>query len=166
MFDTSFGDDQSYGAIEAAVKETARGRAFLTEYARRIRQSDTITLLALIEKLERWCGEQAVRLAEFESRMPGIEPDPSAQSAVSDGPGTALQRVEHIASTLRELEARRLELASRFSGPDPGGQRSRPVDSGSWKATLTAPPASVRSGEKELLDDIAKALDMDASRPE
>lgn len=166
MFDTSFADDQSYGAIEAAVKETARGRAFLIEYARRIRQSDTITLLALIEKLERWCGEQAVRLAEFESRMPGIAPGPLVQSAVSDGHGTALQRVEHIASTLRDLEARRVELASRFSGAETGGLPSPPRGDGSWKPTLTAPHGSARGGEKDLLDDIAKALDMEAGRPD
>lgn len=167
MFDASFGDDQSYGAIEAAVKETARGRAFLSEYARRIRQSDTITLLAVIEKLERWCGEQAVRLAEFESRMSGIEPGPSApQPVTADGHGSALQRIEHIASTLRDVEARRVELASRFSEPDIGSQRLRARDGASWKPALTAPHVSARASEKELLDDIAKALDMETSRSE
>ena len=36
------------GAIEAVVKETARGRAFLAYYASKIRQSDTLTMLAMI----------------------------------------------------------------------------------------------------------------------
>nr|WP_321443960.1 protein phosphatase CheZ [uncultured Cohaesibacter sp.] len=44
---------EDYLAIEAAVMETARGRWFLSEYARRNRNSDTDTLLAAIDKLEK-----------------------------------------------------------------------------------------------------------------
>jgi hypothetical protein len=60
--------DLNLGAIETAVKETARGRAFLTEYARKVRQSDTLTMLALIGRLERWSENQDIRLAELEGR--------------------------------------------------------------------------------------------------
>jgi hypothetical protein len=41
-----------YDAIEAAVMETARGRWFLTEYARRNRHSDTTTLLRALDRIE------------------------------------------------------------------------------------------------------------------
>ena len=41
-----------YAAIEEAVLETARGRWFLAEYARRNRQSDTQMLLTAIARLE------------------------------------------------------------------------------------------------------------------
>src|SRR5882724_8480777 len=58
--------DHDMGAIEAVVKETARGRAFLAYYARKIRQSDTLTMLAMIGRLERWCHDHAARLTEFE----------------------------------------------------------------------------------------------------
>jgi hypothetical protein len=58
--------DHDMGAIEAVVKETARGRAFLAYYARKIRQSDTLTMLAMIGRLERWCHDHAARLAELE----------------------------------------------------------------------------------------------------
>jgi hypothetical protein len=61
-------DDHHFGAIEAAIRETARGRAFLTDYARKVRQSDTLTMLATIARLERWCADQAARLAELERR--------------------------------------------------------------------------------------------------
>ncbi len=44
---------EDYLAIEAAVMETARGRWFLSEYARQNRNSDTDTLLAAIDKLEK-----------------------------------------------------------------------------------------------------------------
>jgi hypothetical protein len=60
--------DHDFGAIEAAIRETARGRAFLADYARKVRQSDTLTMLATIARLERWCTDQAVRLAELERR--------------------------------------------------------------------------------------------------
>ena len=42
-----------YEAIEAAVMDTARGRWFLAEFARRNRTADTKVLLDAIERLER-----------------------------------------------------------------------------------------------------------------
>ena len=44
--------DADYEAIEGAVMETARGRWFLAEYARRNRHADTIMLLGAIDRLE------------------------------------------------------------------------------------------------------------------
>ena len=57
--------NHDFGAIEAAVKETARGRAFLADYAKKVRQSDTLTLLAMIGRLERWCEQQTARIEEI-----------------------------------------------------------------------------------------------------
>jgi chemotaxis regulatin CheY-phosphate phosphatase CheZ len=45
-------NDSDYAAIEEAVLETARGRWFLAEYARRNRQADTQMLLTAIARLE------------------------------------------------------------------------------------------------------------------
>ena len=42
-----------YDAIEAAVMETARGRWFMAEYAKRNRQADTLQLLDSIQRIER-----------------------------------------------------------------------------------------------------------------
>jgi hypothetical protein len=44
--------DRDYEVILLAIKETARGRAFLAEYARRIRRSDIQTILTEIDKLK------------------------------------------------------------------------------------------------------------------
>lgn len=44
--------ESDYEAIEAAVMETARGRWFLAEYARRNRNADTSVLLAALERIE------------------------------------------------------------------------------------------------------------------
>lgn len=62
--------DYELSAIEAAIKETARGRMFLASYARRVRQSDTMTLFAMLNRLERLCQDQAVRFAELDGRSP------------------------------------------------------------------------------------------------
>lgn len=44
---------EDYDAIEAAVMETARGRWFLGEYARRHRSADTTVVLQALERLEK-----------------------------------------------------------------------------------------------------------------
>ncbi len=51
-----------YEAIEAAVMETARGRWFLAEFARRNRHADTEVLLASIGRLEQTMTEQKSRI--------------------------------------------------------------------------------------------------------
>jgi hypothetical protein len=48
--------NEDYEAIEAAVMETARGRWFLTEFARRNRTADTQVLLEAIARLEDQIG--------------------------------------------------------------------------------------------------------------
>lgn len=70
MRNSSGAQDYDLSAIEAAVKETARGRAFLASYARRVRQSDTLTMLAMLARLERWCQGQAARFAELDGKEP------------------------------------------------------------------------------------------------
>jgi hypothetical protein len=78
--------DGNFSAIEAAVKETARGRAFLADYAGKVRQSDTLTMLALIRRLERWSEDQDIRLSEIERRDPAFRnqrPEVHVGAAVS-----------------------------------------------------------------------------------
>src|SRR6187549_2013074 len=43
---------QHYGVMHSAVMETARGRWFLHEYARRNRNADTTALLAAIDRIQ------------------------------------------------------------------------------------------------------------------
>ena len=57
--------DADYEMIAAAVLETARGRWFMSEHARRNRQADTKLVLEAIEKLERMIAQ----------RNEGPEPD-------------------------------------------------------------------------------------------
>src|SRR5512134_3815149 len=45
-----------FAAIESAVMETARGRWFLAEYARRNRHADTTMLLKALDRIEATIG--------------------------------------------------------------------------------------------------------------
>src|SRR5690606_129843 len=53
----TFGSED-FDAIEAAVLETARGRWFLREYAKRNRNADTEAVLAALRDLERTIAEK------------------------------------------------------------------------------------------------------------
>ena len=44
--------DADYHAMEAAISETARGRAFLAKHARRARAADTRLLISALERIE------------------------------------------------------------------------------------------------------------------
>jgi len=57
---------ENYEAIEAAVMETARGRWFLAEYARRNRQADTRAILDAIDELSRQVDNHPVGSGELE----------------------------------------------------------------------------------------------------
>jgi hypothetical protein len=61
---------EDFEKIEAAVMETARGRWFLLEYARRQRAEETGRLLQAIERLER--------------RVAGVEPAPPEIGRAAD----------------------------------------------------------------------------------
>jgi chemotaxis protein CheZ len=80
-----------YDAIENAVMETARGRWFLAEYARRHRAADTVTVLAAMDRLEKALGgsraapqidrvrmdlrEMAQAIARTKTEIASIKPD-------------------------------------------------------------------------------------------
>ncbi|MFO1185591.1 MAG: hypothetical protein U1E56_12525 [Bauldia sp.] len=79
-----------FDAIEAAVMETARGRWFLTEYARRHRSADTESILAAIKQLE-----GALRSRDF---LDGPSPVGEGKAAVVRGGPTPGSLAEQEAS--------------------------------------------------------------------
>jgi hypothetical protein len=74
---------EDYEAIEAAVMDTARGRWFLAEFARRNRSADTSLLLTAIERLEALLGTGQALLAPPKPHQP-ITNDALATSAKSE----------------------------------------------------------------------------------
>jgi hypothetical protein len=118
--------EADYEAIEAAVMETARGRWFMAEYAKRNRQADTQQLLTAIGRIERVVGlgvqetsrednliEAAALIHDLRSdleRISGRSADRSsglaAQIETAAGAITeANESIQDIAWTLREAGA-------------------------------------------------------------
>lgn len=71
------GTDADYAAIEAAVMETARGRWFLAEYAKRNRSADTRQVLGALERLETALMERDGERT-FTAPLPAAAPDHGA----------------------------------------------------------------------------------------
>lgn len=90
---------EDYLAIEAAVMETARGRWFLSEYARRNRNSDTDLLLGAIDKLEKSLVKER-------------------------GPGMAVERLKmDLADIANSIEKTKEEIAQIKHEDDIGTER-------------------------------------------
>ena len=116
----TFGD-LDFDAIESAVMETARGRWFLKEYARRNRNADTQVVLEALERLKalpqdagtiepfRACLEQmaaSIRQTKEEVRsFPVLDAgDPLNFLSEAEFQEAAEQRIRRMASTLHDLE--------------------------------------------------------------
>jgi hypothetical protein len=140
--------DDDYGAIEAAVSETPRGRAFLIEYARRVRQSDIMTMLASLARLERVCDNQMALLertgeSELDSSVRSIEVDPNSALA---------QYGERVARAIREMES----LVSAEKHALTGTFRDR--NSGHEEHLAGGTTSQISSEKTEWTDEIQNAL--------
>ena len=87
--------DTDYDAIEVAVKETARGRWFLEEFAQRNRHADTKLVLDAIQRLQR-----SVLGAEPVAAMPAPE-----MSAARQELGEIEQTAQATRKALLEIDA-------------------------------------------------------------
>ncbi|HEY0218355.1 MAG TPA: hypothetical protein VGC26_01105 [Afipia sp.] len=99
--------DDDYDAIREAFLETARGRWFLGEYAKRNRNADTAMVLDAVARIEK---SLAASSAETAAMMP-------AADGVVDAPPT-LASDEILASVKVILERTRNALVAALSVPD------------------------------------------------
>jgi hypothetical protein len=178
--------DRNFGPIEAAIKETARGRAFLAEYARRVRDSDTLTLLAMVQRLERVCQDLSVRRVEFDehaaesgsravenssrlagrSDLNGMGQFEVAGFADIDPNRETLDRVAHLVDALRYSERRATDLTTHEAGIVPEATSSKDDEANVGSAGPDGndgplPGSSDRRkvrSQQDVLIDIAKAL--------
>jgi hypothetical protein len=118
----TFGD-LDFDAIEAAVMETARGRWFLKEYARRNRNADTQLVLEAVSRLKEPASAgngadqlraelqemaSAIRRTKEDVRsLPAIDAD-DPLNGLSDAEfeAAAQQRIRRMVQTLHYLEGR------------------------------------------------------------
>lgn len=104
--------DVDYETIADAVMETARGRWFLEEYAKRNRRTDTNTVLSAIARLEQAFGaasriaspaELASSQADLTDIMLGTTSESgSADPSASTRPGSRIQRASETILTAAE----------------------------------------------------------------
>ncbi len=121
--------DTEYETIEAAVKETARGRWFLDEFAQRNRNADTRLVLDAIQRLQR-----SVLGAES-------EPTPAPQiPAMREDLNEIERTAEQTRNALRDLDA----------------ERQRDGDLGSELGAIVAASAQAVSGVLSDADRIAE----------
>jgi len=121
--------DTEYEAIEAAVKETARGRWFLDEFVQRNRNADTRLVLDAIQRLQR-----SVLGAES-------EPVPAPQiPAMRDDLNEIERTAEQTRKALRDLDA----------------ERQRDGDLGNELSDIVAASAQAVSGVLSDADRIAE----------
>lgn len=100
MIVTPPGDEHAYEMIEAAVMETARGRWFLSEYARRNRHAETETILGAIDKLQRSLAAPPVIVA------PMMASGPAHNHVQNDHlQNEIVEMARVIAATEREIRA-------------------------------------------------------------
>lgn len=167
---------QDLGTIEAAVKETARGRAFLANYARRVQQSDTLTMLAMLGRLERVADELASRITELEAGIgqgaaPPVTPaggllayQPMSDPATA-GTAETMQRIDELAGMIGNLNRHAVQLAAQYAGGDgrSGPATGMEIDARAYlspdQALLSATSATDEQGtDDKVLDEIAQAL--------
>jgi hypothetical protein len=130
--DITFGE-VDFETIEAAVMETARGRWFLREYARRNRNADTQAVLEAVARLReevlanRPMGSlradleemaAAIRATKSEIRsFPALDDnDPLSTLPDEEFQAVAEQRIRRMVQTLHYLEGRISVLAARCGG--------------------------------------------------
>jgi hypothetical protein len=170
-------DAQDLVAIEAAVKGTARGRAFLANYARRVRQSDTLTMLAMLGKLERLFDELAARIADLEagtlrvhdaaSPKGGLSPlEVYAPTTAHDATSHLMQRIDELASMFANLHHHAVQLDSRGADSDERSDSASSIEINARAFNALDPvlPSSQPVGDRGLADEdvlgkIAQALE-------
>ena len=122
--------EADYEAIEGAVMETARGRWFLAEYARRNRQADTTMLLKALDRIESAMrGEHSVEpvdrirfdlvemakaIARTKTEIAAIKPDADAHGKfgeVSEELDSVVQATEAATSDILACAERIQEMA-------------------------------------------------------
>lgn len=118
--------EADYEAIEAAVMETARGRWFLAEYARRNRNADTTMLLKALDRIEASIrGEHSVEpvdrirfdLVEMSKAIARTKSEIAAMKPDADHHGKFGEATEELDSVVQATEAATsdiLECAERI----------------------------------------------------
>lgn len=128
-----------FHTLESAVRQTARGRAFLDEYARRLRAAETDRILAAIDRLADLQNERAatshldVLRRELEMMAASIAQTRREIAAIkpeSSGNNRIVQATEELDFVVRSTERATAEILTAAEGIQTiaGDLRSKGVD--------------------------------------
>ena len=117
-------NEADFESIEAAVMETARGRWFLAEYARRCRAEDTARILTAVDRLEKTAAAARTQEARVQRNVERAE-----------------RLVRQLSELVRAAQSGRLGWAESAAASSAEEPPSSPVD---------APPAAKGSLEARL----------------
>lgn len=114
----TFGD-LDFDTIEAAVMETARGRWFLKEYARRNRNADTQAVLEAVERLKEQpldakdvaplktqLEDMAAAIRQTKAQLRSFAVIKTGDPSEAELQAAAEERIRHMVRTLHYLEGR------------------------------------------------------------
>lgn len=146
------GSPSDFDAIEAAVMETARGRWFLAEYARRNRSADTLQLLQVLERIEKSLADGKLPTAKpvrsetpFAVVAPPTE-DSGRQAIAGDAAGAT--RAPAVRTTM-DMAPPVTRIVPSRAGAAGTGDLWQPVAEPALSGTPAA--ASLQSGEQSGL---------------
>lgn len=114
-------DEADYHAFCAALSESARGRAFLAEYARRNRNADTRPLLTAIERLQISLATDPAAPAEVlvKQKLRALLDDINTAQNEIEASVMAI-RTAKLADLIAMVEQRLVEIMTRvMSNPEP-----------------------------------------------
>lgn len=115
-----------FDALEKAVRETPRGQAFLNEFARRIRSTDTDRILGAIEQMKSSVSETITSTSldvlrrELETMAASIAQTRKEIASIKpEGPGnnrivTATEELDHIVRSTEQATSEILSAAERI----------------------------------------------------
>jgi hypothetical protein len=103
--------DSDYEIILSALKETARGRSFLRDYALRSRATDTATLLTAIERIEGLLKARDLEAVEPPSGHAATAPD-SPENPTAD---TIVTGIAALETSVRPDSAQEAGLAIKVA---------------------------------------------------
>lgn len=113
-------DEADYHAFCAALSESARGRAFLAEYARRNRNADTRPLLTAIERLQISLATDPAAPAEVlvKQKLRALLDDINTAQNEIEASVMAI-RTAKLADLIAMVEQRLVEIMTRVVSPAP-----------------------------------------------
>src|SRR6187549_1613944 len=128
--------EADYEAIEGAVMETARGRWFLAEYARRNRHADTTMLLKALDRIEgAMRGEHSVEpverirfdLVEMSKAIARTKAEIASIKPEADHHGKFGEASEELDSVVQATESATCSMRMRLRSTPPARSRTSPA---------------------------------------